>query len=68
MYGLRDQSKPIPLTRLRALLHGSSRYSTRTPQVYEHVFAHVGRTGRYTQPKTLDDDPFSPRPGQAGRT
>jgi glyoxylase-like metal-dependent hydrolase (beta-lactamase superfamily II) len=29
MYGLRDHLKPMPLTGLRALLHGSSRYSIR---------------------------------------
>src|SRR5919204_1883504 len=29
MYGLRDHLKPMPFTGLRALLHGSSRYSTR---------------------------------------
>ena len=30
MYGFSDQSKGIPLTRLRAERHGSSRYSTGT--------------------------------------
>src|SRR3954454_15364742 len=29
MYGLRDHLKPMPFTGLRAVLHGSSRYSTR---------------------------------------
>ena len=29
MYGLSDQPKLMPLTRLRATLHGSSRYSAR---------------------------------------
>src|SRR5438874_2829986 len=29
MYGFRDQLKPMPLTGFRAVLHGSSRYSTR---------------------------------------
>src|SRR6266542_4569367 len=34
MYGLSDQSKPIPLTRFSALRHGSSRYSTAIGGVY----------------------------------
>jgi len=49
MYGLSDQSNIIPLTRFKALLQGSSRYSTRTPQVYEHAFAYADRSHRYTQ-------------------
>src|SRR5690348_5742881 len=38
MYGLSDHSNIIPLTRLRALLQGSSRYSTCTPGSLEHTF------------------------------
>src|SRR4051794_28511261 len=40
MYGFRDHLKPIPFTGLRALLHGSSRYSTRMSSAgsIEHTF------------------------------
>src|SRR3954464_5722979 len=40
MYGLRDHLKPMPFTGLRALLHGSSRYSTRmfSAGSIEHTF------------------------------
>src|SRR5919107_342866 len=40
MYGFRDHLKPIPFTALRALLQGSSRYSTRMASAgsIEHAF------------------------------
>jgi glyoxylase-like metal-dependent hydrolase (beta-lactamase superfamily II) len=44
MYGFRDQLKPMPFTGLRALLHGSSRYSTRMASAgsIEHAFVSLG--------------------------
>ena len=41
MYGLSDQPKPIPCTRLSAERQGSSRYSTDIPMAnrIEHMFA-----------------------------
>ena len=38
MYGLSDHSNGMPLTRLSATLHGSSRYATRIPTMIEHMF------------------------------
>src|SRR6266487_591795 len=37
----------MPLTRLSALRHGSSRYSTATEVVYEHMFVHVHEVGSF---------------------
>src|SRR5437764_10904638 len=38
MYGLSDHLNIIPLTRLRALRHGSSRYSTTVTNYNERMF------------------------------
>src|SRR6266508_1407869 len=38
MYGFSDHLKPIPLTGLRAVLQGSSRYSTRMAEMIEQTF------------------------------
>ena len=51
MYGLSDQPKGMPRTRLRALRHGSSRYSTRMRASIEHTF--VSRGGVLDTPMEL---------------
>src|SRR5438105_7742445 len=43
----------MPVTRFNALLHGSSRYSTRTSRSIERMFANRGRAGRARQIRDL---------------
>src|SRR6476661_10998639 len=64
----------MPLTRLRALLHGSSRYSARMPEVYEQTFVSSrdlaergrGRRPRYTPTRPWTTTPSVPGPERPG--
>src|SRR5439155_23580246 len=65
MYGFRDQLNAIPLTRFRATLHGSSRYSARTSDMIEHTFD--GRSMSYDPAsERRTDDPFPRAAGSCG--
>ena len=64
MYGFSDQWKPMPLTRLSALRHGSSRYSTPTRRSIEHTFASLDdRSGPYTPRQVPLENDLPPSTG-----
>ena len=64
MYGFSDQWKPMPFTRLIALRHGSSRYSTPTRESIEHMFDQLNdRSGPYTQRQVPLENDLPPSTG-----